>query len=475
MKSSNFFAPPNVRRSSCALVLAALAVAFVSTPRAAHAQQTPQFGDRQRGDGREMLKTIKEGIEKNYYDSKFHGLDLDARFKAAEEKIKQANSNNEIFGHIAAAMADLNDSHTYFLPPWRPALVDYGWRMQMVGDKCYVVDVAPGSDAAGKGLRVGDEVLAIDGYQPTRENFWKIRYVYYTLKPRAGMRLEVSSPAGEARQLDVLGKVASAGSPFAKASKKESAPPPPNHLSLGDLFVWKLAGFRAGEKEMKEIDEVMKKARGHRAFVLDLRGNSGGAEKALLRLTGYFFGQDVKLGDIKRRKGAKELVAKTRGAEQVYGGQLFVLVDSRSASASEVFARVVQLEKRGTIIGDRTAGAVMRGRVFGYTIARGLVGTMTFIPYGAVITDADLTMKDGKSLEKTGVTPDELLLPTATDLAARLDPVLSRAASLAGVALEPARAGALFKAESKTQNDEPDADEGDEEDEEKEKEGKKPL
>src|SRR5260370_33176632 len=66
---------------------------------------------------------------------------------------------------------------------------------------------------------------------------------------------------------------------------------------------------------------------------------------------------------------------------------------------------------------------------------------------GASITNADVIMSDGKSIEHAGVIPDQLLIPTAEDMAAGRDPVLARAIELAGGRIDPVAAGKLFPVE----------------------------
>ncbi|HKC63885.1 MAG TPA: S41 family peptidase, partial [Pyrinomonadaceae bacterium] len=141
---------------------------------------------------------------------------------------------------------------------------------------------------------------------------------------------------------------------------------------------------------------------------------------------------------------------KTRG-EHIFRGQLVVLVDSTTASAAEEFARVIQLEHRGTVIGDRTKGGLMTSRRFFHSIMIGPVVERLYSFYGASITIGDDVMSDGKSLEHVGILPDEVLLPSASDLVARRDPVLSRAAALVGITITPENAGALFPSERKTE------------------------
>ncbi len=202
-----------------------------------------------------------------------------------------------------------------------------------------------------------------------------------------------------------------------------------------DLLILKFPVFAFNQSE---IEDIMNRARKHKALIIDLRENGGGSVETLKYLAENIFEGEVKIADRVSRKDTKPLLEKYH-SHNPYGGKLTVLVDSRSASASEIFARAVQLEKRGAIIGDHSSGSVMESIRNSYATGQGV---MVF--YGASITEADVIMSDGKSLEHVGVIPNETVLPTASDMASGRDPVLAHAAETLGVKMTPEEAGKLF-------------------------------
>jgi carboxyl-terminal processing protease len=430
---------PQFSRKFSSIVSALVLVALLAS--AAPAQGLGPFD---RDSAKTMLDLMKQDLKKNYYDPNYHGMDLDKRFQVAEEELKLAQTRDELMISVAQVLLELNDSHTFFVPPIRAARVRYGWRMKMIGDTCFITAVNPNSDAAAKGLKPGDAVLAVDGVKPTPSILWKMNYRYYALIPAAGIRLLVRSPGEQQpHQIDVASKIErTAVSPKFQSSldefDTETRELERQTLEGGDVIVWGMPTFAIPPDG---IDYMMGKVRKYKTLILDLRGNGGGYTDTLDRLVGYFFDHDVKIADLHGRKKMEPEIAKTRGSD-VFKGQVFVLVDSQSASASEMFARIMQLEKRGRVIGDRTAGAVMTAEQFPHKT--GVGGTLYF---GQVMTTTDVIMSDGKSLEHVGVTPDEFSLPTAADLAAQRDPVLAKVATAAGMPLTPEKAGSLFPLE----------------------------
>jgi len=391
-----------------------------------------------------MLRMVAEDVKKHYYDPKFHGIDWDTRVKEAKEKVDASPSLNAAFTHIAGALVDLNDSHTFFIPPPRPYRHDSGFHMQMIGDRCFIARIRPGSDAENKGLKAGDEVLALNGYAPSRDNLWKMNYVNETLRPQPSYHLALRSPSGATREVDVVAKMIQKGTQvkevlnswddWRRESEDNAHLRRARYVEMGDLFILKLPVFFFPESE---ANDLIDKARKHKAFILDLRSNPGGAVDSLKYLLGLVFDKDVKIGDRVRRNDSKEMIAKSHG--ETFRGKLCVLVDSNSASASELFSRVVQIEKRGTVIGDHSSGSVMESERYSYKTGFNVIAV-----FGASITDADILMTDGKSLEHSGVTPDELVLPAPIDLASDRDPVMARAAEELGIKLTPEQAGKLF-------------------------------
>ncbi len=69
------------------------------------------------------------------------------------------------------------------------------------------------------------------------------------------------------------------------------------------------------------------------------------------------------------------------------------------------------------------------------------------IYYAVSVTDADLLMTDGHSLERVGVEPDIAVLPNDRDLASKRDPAMSKAAGLVGGQLSPEEAGTVLSYE----------------------------
>jgi C-terminal processing protease CtpA/Prc len=392
-----------------------------------------------------ILRDAYNDVKKYYYDPKMHGLDWDARYKQYTAKIGTTRNLGEGFRLVAAFLGGLKDSHVFFMPPERNNQYDPGYKIELVGNDGFITQIRPKSDAESK-LHIGDLVEKHTGYNLNREDFFDLRYYYTTLAPKPAVELVLRSPDGAERTSVVYSKVKVGKRIYDglegyyheldqyREYENEDHATRSRIVEKGDVAIWKLHQFFLDEGE---VGRTIRTASKHKTLILDLRGNPGGSVDTLKEVVGSLFDREIKIGDRVTRKETKPMLAKRQSAQ--FTGKVIVLVDASCASAAEILARVVQLEHRGTVIGDKTSGKVMESLQY---IEKQNGGTV--FAYGFSITDADLIMSDGHSLEKTGVQPDEVLLPTGADLAAGRDPVLAHAAELAGIKLDPAEAGKMF-------------------------------
>jgi C-terminal processing protease CtpA/Prc len=397
-------------------------------------------------EARQMLRDARDAVKKNYYDPKYHGVDLDARYQQFDDRIKSSPDLNNGMRMVAAFLSGLKDSHTFFVPPERPYRLDAGFRMELIGNDAFIARVRPGTDAVSK-VHPGDQIIGYDTYSVNRTDFHDLSYTFENLMPQPRTQLDLRDPDGNTRREMVDSKMQQGKKTldfatgadideYVRKEENEDQTVRQRYIEMGDIIIWKMPEFDMSEDEVDHMFGIVRK---HKSLILDLRGNPGGAVVTLERMVGNVFNHDVKIGDrIGRKSELKPLQAKTVG-DKAFAGQIIVLVDSGSASAAELFARVMQLEKRGAVLGDKSSGSVMEARDYGYQ-----QGIDTVIAYGFSVTEADLIMKDGVSLEHVGVVPDQVILPTGRDLATGQDPVLAQAVTMAGGKLDPANAGKMF-------------------------------
>ena len=174
---------------------------------------------------------------------------------------------------------------------------------------------------------------------------------------------------------------------------------------IGDIGYIRLAGFTKNVSDdfAEALEKLVKE--GMSALIIDIRGNGGGSLDEVIRISDLFLdgGMIVYIED--RYGNRKEHFSKADG----YDIPLAVLIDSGSASASELLAGAVKSNLRGVLIGEKTFG-------------KGIVQTDFYLSDGTAfkITTKKYYLPSGESIHGTGIIPD--IAVEQTDGYANIDP-----------------------------------------------------
>jgi len=409
-----------------------------------------------------MLDEVKEILAEYYYDPKFRGIDLNERINTAKTRVKTLQYNWQMFRVLVQLVMELDDSHTSVFLPGRTDHFQYGFVTQMLGNECFVISIKRDSDAFKQGVRVGDQVLRLAKFKPNRNDLWKINYYIYRLDPSEKIDMIIRKPDGSEKGLVALAKTMTdkefkAEQKARKERQKEKYEPFKCKEISKEVIGCKLFSFVV---DKNDIDKMMKQASAYPKLILDLRGNGGGYVFIEEYLLSHFFRREVKIADMVTKKKTEKRSTKPLGKEE-YKGEVAVLVDSDSASAAEMTARVLQIEKRARIFGDVSSGSVMTSiQVPFMSLLEATTYDAAVIRAGMSVTIGDVIMSDGTRLEHTGVIPDEAVVPTADALVERTDPLLAYAAYKFGATLSAEDAGKFYFLVPREDEEEEDAGEG---------------
>lgn len=147
-------------------------------------------------------------------------------------------------------------------------------------------------------------------------------------------------------------------------------------------------------------------------LILDLRNNGGGSLKEAIELSGLFIDEGPM--SIYQRKDEKPSLLKDMNRGTVYNGPLIVMVNNRSASASEFFAGCMQDYKRAMIVGDSTYGKGTAQSV--YPVSANPENE-DFVK----VTNGKFYHVSSRSNQETGVIPDVLLEDLYSELSYYLE------------------------------------------------------
>lgn len=252
-----------------------------------------------------------------------------------------------------------------------------------------------GSPAQEAGLKIGDQIQAIDGIKLDGKNTGQVSKL---LKGQANTKviLTVKSVGQEPRQVEIV----------RQNIKIDNVP----YYGMVDEKVGyiKLTDFT--QNASREVQNALEKLKSEGAtqLILDLRGNPGGLLSEAVNISNLFIDRDLEVVSTKGK--IKEWNKSYRASRAPVDTEIpiVVLMNGRSASASEIVSGVIQDYDRGILVGQRTfgKGLVQATRRLSYNSQLKVTTAKYYIPSGRCIQALDYSnRKEDGTVEKI---PDSL-------------------------------------------------------------------
>ncbi len=343
-------------------------------------------------------------VADRHFDPKLNGVDWVAAGQKFGPLAAAATDDQALYAVLNDLLAPLHDSHTHALTPEQAnerhtqLRARTGFALTRLDGRWAVSEVLPGSPAEFGGVQVGWIVVARNGAP-------------------LGERNEFRAHDGEIVQWDFL-DARDQPVHLALTARPLSLKPRQVVRELADGFVYlRFDGFDGPDRRW--LSEQLKAHRTAPGVVIDLRQNSGGETLSLGISVGEFFDHAVDCGTFVTRRGSRSGKSSWQLGSAHYAGRVAILIDGATASAAEIFAATLQDNGRATLLGRKSAGAV-------------LASWFTVLPDGGELqlSREDYFAPKGRRIEGSGLEPDVPVARTLADLRAGRDADLEAALSV---------------------------------------------
>lgn len=271
-----------------------------------------------------------------------------------DEYVDQIDADSLIEDIIPQMLTNL-DPHTVYIPhedidkantEIEGSFFGIGISYQIMNDTITIMEIISGGPSERVGLMAGDRIVEIDDSMMVHKGLTATDVVKLLRGPE-GTTVKVGIKRN--------------GTPDIHSYEITRGEIPINSIDASYLITPTTGYIKVNTFSRNTFNEfltamILLKSAGAEDFILDLRGNGGGLLGTAIAMANEFLKTADGIVETRGRNGVVADVVLANGLGSFKKGQLVVLIDEFSASASEIVAGAIQDNDRGLIVGRRSFG-----------------------------------------------------------------------------------------------------------------------
>ena len=362
----------------------------------------------------ELKAKSRETLEKEARE------DVEKTFDRWYERLME-RERSDFLNIYLNSMTNVFDPHTGYFEPidkqnfdiqMSGKLEGIGARLMLDGDYTKVSSVVVGGPAYKQGdLKENDLIMKVaqEGEDPVDIAGMDLDDVVQLIRGKKGTKviLTVKKVDGSTAEVPIIRDVVELEDGFAKSLLlKSEGGADVGYISLPRFYddFSDPNGRSCATDVAKEIEKL--KTNGVNGIILDLRNNGGGSLRDVVRMSGFFI-EEGPIVQIKDKVNPPKILRDTDDSV-LWDGELIIMVNQLSASASEIIAAALQDYDRAIIVGSKSTFG--KGTVQRFVDLDNLMGNYDMKPFGQIkLTIQKFYRVDGGSTQLKGVEPDIVL------------------------------------------------------------------